>query len=846
MTVRIEKIEGVYYASLEAKSGTSIMDVKKKNASFQKSNTTYYDIIKKVIKEYPKSDFIDYTKASSEVDELIVQYEETDFEFIKRLSTKLKTVVISDDSCNFPRFYLGVPTKKNVLLEKNSYSVIKNLSLFNDVYYNDSEGIVEKSFIGYQIVSGKILFVGDSVTFNDETLVVSKATSEMIKSELINTYTLVPEMGLGQKNILNAKIKGESLEGKVLEALDTSLKVQLDIDTETSNWFKYIPETSNFMYNMPCRGDKVKVYFPSVKEDEAIVTRVAYKASGGNSTLDPDTKYFSNPEGRRIQFAPKGIELKVKDDKLNNSKIFIKLNDEKGIEIISDNQIKIGSDSNITLKARNISIFSQQQVRILSCINARDGIIPELSKGIYINKNDISVKGTNTKFLGLERSYPFEQEPRPEFVVKSPTSLFDGLTPDWDRIKSGFGKFLKGALVAVAAVAVVAAVVCTGGAIIAAAAPLVAFSVTGMLATATIGAAAVGMAATVVGGVTALGIGLADAGEGIQDMYYGATGSKEESYNFVRDGIFNGDQEATDQWLDFGLNLMMTGAFVTFTSGSIFVTMLPATMYADNFINNFRSNSVLYSEDNGWAFFNKVGDKINFFGRKDGVGFKWGSMDLDEFMRNGGVMVPYVPPNTGMTPYTMPNIGIAPNLPSVFQNNPTLWNGLPSGLPKTYQGAGEAEANIDYVKLSEELGKKIETDGYKVINTKTAEQANKDWADMGFDLPPVAENTTVYNVKAGNFSYSRVYLDGYNYPKSRFILRTEDINGLSAEKIAQKYALPKVPNKIVTVELPSDTPLEVSIVGPQETWGTLGGDVQYAIKDSTLDDDWFSNIKDLK
>lgn len=113
-------------------------------------------------------------------------------------------------------------------------------------------------------------------------------------------------------------------------------------------------------------------------------------------------------------------------------------------------------------------------------------------------------------------------------------------------------------------------------------------------------------------------------------------------------------------------------------------------------------------------------------------------------------------------------------------------------------------------------------------------------------MSPVAENTTVYNVKAGNFSYSRVYLDGYNYPKSRFILRTEDIEGLSVEEIAQKYALPKVSNKIVTVELPSNTPLEVSITGPQESWGTFGGDVQYAIKDATLEDNWFSYIRDLK
>ena len=141
---------------------------------------------------------------------------------------------------------------------------------------------------------------------------------------------------------------------------------------------------------------------------------------------------------------------------------------------------------------------------------------------------------------------------------------------------------------------------------------------------------------------------------------------------------------------------------------------------------------------------------------------------------------------------------------------------------KITQGAGEANATIDYVKLSEELGKNIEADGYEVVSTETAEQANADWGDVGFDLPPIAQNTTVYNVKAGNFSYSRVYLDGYNYPKSRFILRTEDIEGLSPQEIAQKYALPK------------------------KAWGTLGGDVQYAIKDSALKDDWFSNIRDLK
>ena len=159
---------------------------------------------------------------------------------------------------------------------------------------------------------------------------------------------------------------------------------------------------------------------------------------------------------------------------------------------------------------------------------------------------------------------------------------------------------------------------------------------------------------------------------------------------------------------------------------------------------------------------------------------------------------------------------------------------------------GSGSKAIDYVKLSDELGNKIEMDGYKIIDIEDAATANADWADMGYDLPPVAAGTKAYNVEAGNYQYARVFKEGVNKPKSPFILRADDIEGLSASEIAEKYALPQVPDKIVYPQIPSETPLEVSTVGPQEEWGTLGGDAQYAIKDVLLDDDWFTDIHDLK
>ena len=166
--------------------------------------------------------------------------------------------------------------------------------------------------------------------------------------------------------------------------------------------------------------------------------------------------------------------------------------------------------------------------------------------------------------------------------------------------------------------------------------------------------------------------------------------------------------------------------------------------------------------------------------------------------------------------------------------------------------AGETAATVDdriitpnYVDLSKQLGKDLKKGGYKIRNIQDATDANARWADMGYDLHPVAENTKAYNVQAGKHTYARVFKEGVNNPKSPFMLKADSIEGLTASETAEKYALPQIPDKIVYPHIPSDTPLEVSITGPQKSWGTIGGDPQYAIKDVLLEDDWFLDIHSL-
>lgn len=87
-------------------------------------------------------------------------------------------------------------------------------------------------------------------------------------------------------------------------------------------------------------------------------------------------------------------------------------------------------------------------------------------------------------------------------------------------------------------------------------------------------------------------------------------------------------------------------------------------------------------------------------------------------------------------------------------------------------------------------------------------------------MPPIADKTRAFKVKAGDYLYARVYKeDSGSKPRGMFVLRYDDIKGLNAIQIAEKYALPQIPDKIVFIKLPPEIPF-----GSKYCWasGELG------------------------
>lgn len=159
---------------------------------------------------------------------------------------------------------------------------------------------------------------------------------------------------------------------------------------------------------------------------------------------------------------------------------------------------------------------------------------------------------------------------------------------------------------------------------------------------------------------------------------------------------------------------------------------------------------------------------------------------------------------------------------------------------------GTGSSNFDEPRLSRELKEWLQKERYKILDTQSAAQANAEWREIGYDKSPIAAGTEVYHISAGDHAYVQVYRRAAGNYAGRWIMRAEDIAGLTGAEIAEKYALPVIPDMICDVKLPPELELEVSIAGEQKQWRrSHGGNVQYGIKSTRPKDVWFTNRRRL-
>lgn len=95
---------------------------------------------------------------------------------------------------------------------------------------------------------------------------------------------------------------------------------------------------------------------------------------------------------------------------------------------------------------------------------------------------------------------------------------------------------------------------------------------------------------------------------------------------------------------------------------------------------------------------------------------------------------------------------------------------------------------------------------------------------MGYDNPPYKPGTTVKEItltQEGKFV--RVYDGVSSRQAGGWVMKAEDIKGLTPKQIQDKFALPSTPKYATDVTVPKGTTMRTGTVNPVEGWGKGGG-----------------------
>ena len=300
--MEIKEEKGYRIADIQAVSGTILLDQKKSNRVFQKKVQTYMGIASTVTADTEHSACI-LPGSDMRTGGTLIQYQETDWRFLKRMASQLGLPLVPDTSYYYPRFYLGLPEG-----EKRELGEIISCNLCFDGRYYAVSGkclVDREDFICYDAVTRTSLSLGDRVTYEGRELLVSRKKTELAGGEVIFTYRLA---GNGYTWVPwedNPDYTGMSFVGSIVGTQGEQVEVAFDIDKTAAggNRYGFAPATGNLMYCMPQKGTKTSLYIGNGDEAQGIATGCIRT----NGSTCEGTTIESN--GGLVLMAKEGIRL---------------------------------------------------------------------------------------------------------------------------------------------------------------------------------------------------------------------------------------------------------------------------------------------------------------------------------------------------------------------------------------------------------------------------------------------------------------------------------------------------------------------------------------------------------
>ncbi|MCK0473843.1 hypothetical protein MW695_21095, partial [Alkalihalobacillus sp. APA_J-10(15)] len=160
--------------------------------------------------------------------------------------------------------------------------------------------------------------------------------------------------------------------------------------------------------------------------------------------------------------------------------------------------------------------------------------------------------------------------------------------------------------------------------------------------------------------------------------------------------------------------------------------------------------------------------------------------------------------------------------------------------PRVNSG-GQGDSNINSGQVNK-TSTEIELKGYDYLDSQlmtknqvklhryeSAESVNDFWFKQRYEQPPYTLKTVVQDIELlSDTTFVRVY-DGTNSRlHGGWLMKAEDIKGLTPAQIQDKFALPYLPEYVGEVTIPKGSNIRLGEVNP--LFGHNGGGIQFDLK----------------
>lgn len=454
---------GFHCIKMNIVTGSELLDRKKNQRSFQDKALTYRQAVERVMETYGSNAVRFAKEAESTLNEPLLQYGETDWEFLLRLGSRLHLPLYADCFTGNPDFDFGMREGRTVRCRITDYHVG-----VNDQYYKanaDQAGIAKGGFLYYIIVSDEALMIGDHIDMGKESYPIFKKCVSLDREEVKYTYWIGNRGNWYIPHIQHANLRGTELTGTVVQTREEKVKVRFDIDGAkggAEHEWDWLPASGNIMYSMPEKNTSVRVCFGSETASEGIVTE--NMRVNGAAMPSVQERTFTTAAGKRICLHPSQMSFQGKGGEAG-------LFDQEKISLSGAGNIKMTAAGTIKIRASKIHAQTPLEINMYRS-----------EAGSRARQKDISARGTrsnpptggsdsgftmNFEFDGLSKSgvlcgYEFIRY-RP-FLDAPEEIASDDSAFDWGALVGN----VIGGLTIVAAVTALAAygatVVFTGGA----------------------------------------------------------------------------------------------------------------------------------------------------------------------------------------------------------------------------------------------------------------------------------------------------------------------------------------------------------------------------------------------